>query len=507
VAGYYASGDSARPGFGWFFGRDALYTLYAADSYGDFALARSELEFLIKRQRDDGKMMHEYSQTAAEVDWKSLPYEYAAADATPLFLTTTLDYVRSSGDLAFLKTHRNAVTKAWNFETTHDADGDGIYDNAQGTGWVESWPGVMPKQEVYLALLDEQASRAMTELADLLGDSQLSTAATARAAKLHATIEKEYYRPSTDTYAFSWNNGTLDDTATIFPVIAWWNGGAGLDHAGASLRRWASHDFATDWGARDVAASAGVFDGMSYHQGSVWPLFTGWAAMAQYCAGNALAGYQALMENADLTTQQDPGAVTELLSGDFFEPFGRSTSHQLWSSAMVAIPVLRGMFGIEADGLHHSLKVTPHLPADWDKAEVKRLHVGDSMVDVMYRRDGIAMEVSLRQVSGDEVRLDGSASGGMLRVPLPAVEVSVKHGLPLRGARTAQMKVLSEKVEGRSLRLEVEGTAASDGILHLRRNDAAASVKAEGATLEGDRLQVNFGAGSDYVTRVVTLHW
>src|SRR6185312_9681137 len=27
VAGYYASGDSARPGFGWFFGRDALYTL------------------------------------------------------------------------------------------------------------------------------------------------------------------------------------------------------------------------------------------------------------------------------------------------------------------------------------------------------------------------------------------------------------------------------------------------------------------------------------------------
>jgi hypothetical protein len=213
------------------------------------------------------------------------------------------------------------------------------------------------------------------------------------------------------------------------------------------------------------------------------------------------------MENADLTTQQDPGAVTELLSGDFFEPFGRSTSHQLWSSAMVAIPVLRGMFGIEADGLHHSLKVTPHLPADWDKAEVKRLHVGDSMVDVMYRRDGIAMEVSLRQVSGDEVRLDGSASGGMLRVLLPAVEVSVKHGLPLRGARTAQMKVLSEKVEGRSLRLEVEGTAASDGILHLRRNDAAASVKAEGATLEGDRLQVNFGAGSDYVTRVVTLHW
>ena len=106
VAGYYSSGDSARPGFGWFFGRDALYTLYAVDSYGDFALSRAELEFLMRRQRADGKMMHEYSQTAGEVNWSAFPYEYAAADATPLFLMAMLDYVQSSGDLEFLREHR-----------------------------------------------------------------------------------------------------------------------------------------------------------------------------------------------------------------------------------------------------------------------------------------------------------------------------------------------------------------------------------------------------------------
>jgi hypothetical protein len=39
VAGYYSSGDSARPGFGWFFGRDTLWTLYAIHSYGDFSLS------------------------------------------------------------------------------------------------------------------------------------------------------------------------------------------------------------------------------------------------------------------------------------------------------------------------------------------------------------------------------------------------------------------------------------------------------------------------------------
>jgi glycogen debranching enzyme len=508
VAGYFASGDSARPGFGWFFGRDSLYTLYAIDSYGDSALAKIELEFLMKRQRADGKVMHEYSQTAGELDWKSLPYEYAAADATPLFLTAMLDYVRSSGDVAFLQAHSDAVMNAWTFETTHDADGDGIYDNAQGTGWVESWPPGMPKQEVYLALLDEQASRAMSDLATLLGSADISTAASARAVKLHGIIEREYYGSTADAYAFSQNNGTLDTTATIYPTIAWWNGGKGIDHPRASLRRWASHDFATDWGARDIAASDPLYDPISYHQGSVWPLFTGWAALAQYRSGNALAGYQSAMQNADLTHAQDIGAVTELLSGDLFEPFGRSTSHQLWSSAMVITPVLRGMFGIGVDALKHEVAVDPHLPADWDGAEVKRIHVGDATVDLSFKRERSTLVVALLQTAGSKVHLAGaSGDGTTMRMPLPAVEVAISHGLPLPGARTAQMKVLSESHDAHSLRLELEAIGGTESVLTLRRNDTKIDVKIEGAKLDADKLHVNFAPGTGYVTQVVTIRW
>ena len=112
VAGYYSSGDSARPGFGWFFGRDTMWTLYAAHSYGDFELSRTALEFLIRRQREDGKIMHEFSQTADLVDWKSTPYFYAAADSTPLFLMVLDDYVRTSGDVAFLRRHWSVRAKS-----------------------------------------------------------------------------------------------------------------------------------------------------------------------------------------------------------------------------------------------------------------------------------------------------------------------------------------------------------------------------------------------------------
>lgn len=522
VAGYYSSGDSARPGFGWFFGRDALYTLYAVDGFGDFALGRDELEFLMKRQRDDGKIMHEYSQTAAFVDWKSLPYMYAAADATPLFLTAMLDYVRASGDVEFLRQHRAEVEKAWRFETTHDTDGDGIYDNAQGTGWVESWPtGKMPHQEIYLALLDQQASVAMGQLAEWMGDMDTAKAAAERAGELRKRIEAEYYEPERDAYAFSRNaDGTLDRTSTMFPVIAWWNGGAGLAHADASFRRWASHDFSTDWGVRDLAESDPFYDPISYHQGSVWPLFTGWASVAEYRTGHTLAGYTHLMQNADMTTAQDLGTVTELLSGAFYVPFGRSTSHQLWSSAMVITPALRGLFGIDVDAVKHTVMVDPHLPAEWSSAAVKRLHVGASVCSLEYERSGAEMMVRVRMVSGAAVRLATNtkdarvaADGESILFAVPAVEVGVPHGLPLPGARTKQMKVLGETVEGRSLRLDLEGEGGSTATLTVRVNWPRGSVRAEGGMLAGatadglSTLSVSFPEGAGYQEKTVTLRW
>lgn len=522
VAGYYSSGDSARPGFGWFFGRDTLYTLYAVNGFGDFGLTREALEFLIRRQRDDGKIMHEYSQTAAYTDWKSFPYMYAAADSTPLFLTAMLDYVRGSGDVDFLRRHRDAVEKAWQFETTHDTDGDGIYDNSQGTGWVESWPTGLPHQEIYLALLDQQASVAMSKLAGLLGDKATSSSAGARAADLSKKIEAEYYNPTRQEYAFSRNaDGTLDRTSTVYPAIAWWNGGEGLAHPDASFRHWASHDFSTDWGLRDVAESEPFYDPISYHQGSVWPLFTGWASIAEYRAGRALSGYMHLMENADQTTTQDLGAVTELLSGAFFEPFGRSTSHQLWSSAMVVTPALRGLFGINVDALAGVVRLDPHLPADWNTAEVQRLHVGQSVCTLSYQRREKILAVKIATLSGTAVRLATDAqgartapNGSSIDFALPSVEVAVPHGLPLPGARTSQMKVLGETATARSLKLDLEAEAGTVVDLQLRRNISGLDVHAEGARISSEhrgdaleKLTVEFPSGSGYQQRTVTLRW
>jgi glycogen debranching enzyme len=516
TAGFLGSGASVRPGFGWYFGRDALWTIYALDSSGNFEATRQEVEFLLKRQSPEGKIPHEWAQTADLVDWKSLPYASASADATPLLAMAMKDYLRISGDKAFVENNWDGLARAWHFETTHDADGDGIYDNSQGSGWVESWVPAMPKQEIYLALLDEQGSIAFADLAHVTGHGDLETEARRRAAGIAKTIEKEYYLPAAKDYAFSWNDGTPDRTSTIFPSVAWWDGDATLVNKDAMLSRWASADFSTDWGTRPISDRTSFYDPISYHQGSVWPLFTGWTSVAEYRTGHSLSGYDHLMQNVDLTWTQDVGNVTELLSGQFYQPLGRSTAHQLWSSAMVISPVVRGLFGLEWNVLENHLSVTPHLPADWQEATVKEIPFGATHFDLSFTRSGSQLVVEAIGAPAalhlgsliPEARIDGQK----IDIPLPPVEVAILHQQPEVGAETRQLKVLDERSDVHHYELSLEGLGGKTYTFLLRENAPGLHIHADGAELRaidhGLRVvSVTFPAGAAYTQKAVSFSW
>jgi glycogen debranching enzyme len=514
VAGWYPAWDSTRPGFGWFFGRDTLWSLYAIDSYGDVALARQALEFIARRQRADGKIMHEYAQTAEMVDWPSFPYEYAAADSTPLFLMAIEDYVRTTGDLDFLKSHWEKVKKAYIFERSHDTDGDGVYDNSQGTGWVEAWPPRMPHQEIYLAALDLQSTQSMSRLARLMGDSSLEREAEAQARLIASRLKG--YRTASGMYAFSKNqDGSFDPTPTIFASVAWWTRGSGLEDAGAMFADWAGHRFSTDWGTRSVAENASVYDPISYHQGSVWPLFTGWTALSEYRAGRTLSAYSHLMQNADLTWAQDPGFDTEVLSGQFFEPLGRSSSHQLWSSAMVISPAIRGLFGLEVDGLRHIIHLEPHLPASWSTAKLHHVQIGDELVDLAFERKGNTLTVEATSDHDTTLCLnppeekactEKAQAVHRITLPLPPVELGMKYRSPIPGSITRDLKALDEERNPDGVTVKLEAPAGSTRDLYLR-NNTKKTVRVEGAEQQGDSLLVHFPEGEGYQTQTVTIRW
>lgn len=126
IAGLGPSGTTERPGFGWYFGGDTFINAWAISAYGGLDTVRQSLEFPRKRQRADGKMMHEVSQGAGFIRWfEDYPYGYYHADTTPLYIIAVRDYVRASGDTAFANDFWPSMRKAYDFCVSTDEDGDG----------------------------------------------------------------------------------------------------------------------------------------------------------------------------------------------------------------------------------------------------------------------------------------------------------------------------------------------------------------------------------------------
>jgi hypothetical protein len=153
---------------------------------------------------------------------------------------------------------------------------------------------------------------------------------------------------------------------------------------------------------RIISEQSKVYDGSGYHYGAVWPLFTGWASVAEYRYHRAFPAYSNLRANALLGVDGALGHFTEVLSGDYYQSFATSSPHQIWSAAMVVSPILRGMFGLETDAEKHQIALAPHVPADWTTFVIHNVRLGGISIDFKYRKtaDSVVLETK-RTGTGD----------------------------------------------------------------------------------------------------------
>ena len=323
-----------------------------------------------------------------------------------------------------------------------------------------------------------EASKNMAEMADAMNDKTLAEKCRTNAAKTKAAMEKTYWLNDKGFYAYATQiprkepvkaepgpnlerrqkrlnelqTATLYDEDTVLPAVPmWWKT---LDDANAQkeIDHLASAKISTDWGARIIANDSQLYDPLSYHYGSVWGLFTGWQSVAAYNYGRPHVGYQALTANANLTYANALGYVTELLSGDFNAPFGRSSHHQVWSEAMVISPVMRGMFGIEVSNAGKTLKFAPQIPANWNDLDVKNIRAGDSQIDFALKRGGGKMTISVNRKSGTLANIILSPS-----FPLDAVVKNVTAN----GKKIAFQMKISGDVQQAEVKFEFNFTRPS----------------------------------------------
>jgi glycogen debranching enzyme len=397
VAGYRTSGDYERPGFAWFFGRDSLWTDLALDSVGDFATTRTALDFLSKFQRADGKVEHEIAQAASLVDWfNDYPHAYASADATPLYIIVMNDYVVRSGDTAFAKDKWPSVLRAYQFlRSTYGSEG---YPRnfGVGHGWIEGGPFLPVRTELYQAALAAEAIESLSSLAMILGRNDAPADLSASFKREQAALNIAFW--SADKRAFGYAldaQGKRVDVGSVLSTVPMWFGLLESDQAQTTIDQLAADDHQTDWGMRIVSGKDPRYDPGGYHYGAVWPLFTGWASVAEYRYHRTFPAYDNLRANALLPFEGSLGHFSEVLSGDHFQELSTSSPHQIWSAAMVVSPLLRGMLGLEENALTHTLAFSPHFPADWTSVRVSNVHCGDTTVNLFYSKtaQGISLEV------------------------------------------------------------------------------------------------------------------
>ena len=366
--------------------------------------------------------------------------------------------------------------------------------------------------------------RALSNLAHLAGKEDISKQLGDEFSHQQPLLNQTFWSADKNRFAFALdqNNRQIDEPSVLATVPMWF-GLLDEDKAGAMITQLAGPDHQADWGMRIISSGAAKYSAGGYHFGSVWPLFTGWASVGEYRYHRALPGFSNLMANAELALDGSLGHVTEVLSGDYYQPLSTSSPHQIWSAAMVVSPLLRGLFGLQTDSVARRVILAPHVPADWTRFTVDNVQVGQASLRLAYHKS--ANEISLtvtRRGDGDctldfspavspRAEIIGAEMNGRripfhmrksdvdqhvtVQFPVSAVEstlririrndfgLSLSPALPPLGSTSQGLRVLSESwtPAADSLTLEISGARARQYEVGIWNAAQVASV--EGAEL------------------------
>jgi glycogen debranching enzyme len=553
IAGYRTSGEAYRPGFAWFFGRDSLWSSLALNSEGDFATTKTALEFIAKFQREDGKIPHEIAQGASFVDWfKGYPYAFASADATPLYIVVVDDYVTSSGDVEFAKNNWVHLAKAYEFLRSTYNDRGFPKNFGIGHGWIEGGPMLPIESEFYQSGAAVAAIRSLAHLSQLIGKDAESRSLSEEFGKEQKQLNEAFWSPEKKMFAFGVDrDGKRVDEATVLTTVPMWFGLTDEGKSQQTIAELAKPEHQTDWGMRIISNLASKYSGGGYHYGSVWPLFTGWASVAEYRYHRPQAAYDNFRANAQLALDGSPGHVTEVLSGDYYQPLSTSSPHQIWSAAMIVSPLLRGMFGLSFNAESHVLVFAPHVPADWKSFSIQHVAAGSNTVNLGFERTSneivlraerkgeapvqieFSPAISMRaQVLGatlngkpisfhvephgtDQhvtVRADMSSTEATIRIRTRGdFSVSYNAKLPALGSASEGLRILSETWSNSKdvLILDTEGISGHTYILNLYGREQIKSVDG-GRLTDRETIEEGFpesSAGAAPQKQAITIHF
>lgn len=370
---------NGRPGYAWYFGRDGQWSGLAILAYGDFEKVKSVLEVFQKFQDVSGKIYHELTTGGA--------IHFDAADATPLYIILAGNYLRWTGDVEFFKHSWKNIKSAMEFLFSTDTDDDHLIENTNvGHGWVEGGSLYGAHTTLYLAGCWAEALKNASFIAKALGFSNESDYYFREYELVRKKINDEFWNADDQFFYYGkFKDGTFNPERTVLPAVPLYFQLADKEKAYKVVDTYAENGFTSDWGVRILSEQSLLFNPRGYHYGSVWPLFTGWTALAEYKYGNCLQGFSHIMNNLLVYKNWSLGYVEEVLNGAEYLPSG-VCPHQCWSETMVLQPIYEGMLGLSPSAQENKLSIFPRFPFDWDSIKVENIKVGKHALSFEFKK-------------------------------------------------------------------------------------------------------------------------
>jgi len=504
MAGYASSGRgwgggqsiSGRPGYAWYFGRDSEWAGFAFDDMGDTEAVRDNLELLIKYQEIDGKIYHELTSSGFA--------HFDASDATPLMVVLMAHYLKASGDINFVKKNMPAIHKAMDYCYSTDFDGDGLIEiNHVGHGWLEGGALYGSQTEFYLCGIWAAALRDAAWLSEVTRSRNKNHNYGEDAQKVLPLLEAFWNEEGYYNYGLKEDDSYTEGLLILSAVPA------ALDvvdpkRAREMALKFATPEMSADWGSRTITSSCSLGDWGAYGPRNVWPLFTGWASLAEYKAGLYDQGFTSFHQSLLNYKSFSLGRIPEVINGDNYRNNG-ITQHQCWSESMTIMPLVEGMLGFEPNAVEKKATLAPRLPVEWDSFSAKNLKVGDVMLTLEMRKQGdkAIYEVSSTgpveltfDIEGSEsqtFKLNGTKRIEAALAPTVRVIPPVLRNEPMDEPKG--VRLLNQYVQGDTLYVEISGRPMTNTEVELYDNGTISllpvSFEASDSTYARKTLRIN----------------
>ena len=427
---YYAAG---LPWFGVVFGRDSLITAMMTLPYQS-TVAESTLRLLASLQgrefneaneEEPGRIPHELrcGELARSGLLRKSP-DYGTIDATPLFLMLFREHARWTGSTAVFEELGGAVELAleWIEQRMNRFGGWLAYQassehSCHHQGWKDADGAIVRKDgtppTTPIALVEVQglvyaAWLGCAELYRRTGQLRRSEQLEEKARALKARFAQAFWIEERQFLAMALEKDEVPvEIVTSNMGQALWTGIVEPAHAAHVVRHLMDESSFCGWGIRTMSSQEKTYCPFGYHNGGVWPHDN-----ALIAAGMKRYGFEAEAEQVtdaiiEAAFHFPLERLPELFCGYSKKHHATPVSYptachpQAWSSASVP-SMLATNLGLEPDAFTRTLVIRkPRLPWTVPDLVLKGVRVGDSAIDLTFRRHNGFTEVCVDRVHGD----------------------------------------------------------------------------------------------------------